>query len=171
MSIPVRVSDHDPRAHAPTMAPRRPRRQSSSHSCSRVRVWRSRRTTHSVSRPETQTPRSPQTTVACAGPRAGGAGPSTPRQRGARGGIVTIVRSSNDVFGLTFPAQGSRLRNAAHGSTLLHWKLRFCGCSILSCVDNFLRLRLTKYLCKVELGGSIGFGAARRRLRAQRLPR
>ena len=191
MSKPVRATTtlvHTP----PPGWPPRPRRQSrvTRHSRSGFHesesgVWVSGTThTPTASRPETQTPRSPQTTVACAGPRAGGAGPSTPRQRGGRARRAAAEsfnpyapRTTFSRF-ITFPAQGS-LRKP-QGNTLLYKiysRLEIAILRLLYTVDNFLPttsllrfLRLTS-TCEVELGGSIGFGAARRRLRAQRLPR
>ena len=104
-----------------------------------------------ASRPETQTPRSPQTTVACAGPRAGGAGPSTPRQRGARaraprrGGIVQSVRSSNDVFAVYNVASPPKAHSASRKATpcyIKYTRLEIAILRLLYTVDNFLRLRL-----------------------------
>ena len=149
------TGDHDPRAHAPTRVAPTATQAVASHTTqsfrlSRVRVWVSGTThTPTASRPETQTPRSPQTTVACAGPRAGGAGPSTPRQRGGRARRAAAEsfnpyapRTTFSRF-ITFPAQGS-LRKP-QGNTLLYKiysRLEIAILRLLYTVDNFLRLRL-----------------------------
>ena len=89
--------------------------------------------------------------MACAGPRAGGAGPSTPRQRGGGGARAAPRRNRYNPYAprtdeptfITFPAQGS-LRKP-QGNTLLYKiysRLEIAILRLLYTVDNFLRLRL-----------------------------